>query len=70
MTRGVKLAHRVIDRRTQPSGQPGVFHVPACDRCGAWLCDEHGQPRWHVTFDVAFVCLGGCPPDRRKAGLS
>ena len=67
MNPGVKLAHRVIDRHTH--GTAGEFHVPACDQCGRWLCDSRGQPRWHVTSDVRFVCLGGCPP-RRKAALT
>jgi hypothetical protein len=52
-----KLArYQAIDAPTRP------FVPPPCARCGDQLVDSDGNPRWDITGQLTFVCLGGCTP--------
>ena len=47
--------------------------VVTCAWCAAPLADDKGDPRWHITTDLDFVCLDGCrtvPTDTRRRGGS
>jgi hypothetical protein len=69
---GTKTRAKLLGRQRIADGEVRPFRIPACRRCGAWLCDSTGEPRWDVEWPLRFVCLGGCPRPyvRRKAGLS
>jgi hypothetical protein len=54
-----ELAHMLRTGTIRP------FIPPRCARCRAVCVNADGKPRWHITFDFAFVCLNGC-----KAALS
>jgi hypothetical protein len=55
--RSAKLARvTAVDAPTRP------FVPPPCARCKAPLVDADGNPRWDITGQLTFVCLGGCAP--------
>lgn len=57
------MSARVVPRLAKATardlGVP-VFRIPPCARCGAFLADRDGNPRWDVTSELRLVCLGGC----------
>lgn len=65
------MVPRLAQATARDLGVP-VFRIPPCALCGAFLADQHGNPRWDVVGQLTLVCLGGCRSQARtrKARLS